>query len=168
MKSYYTKTGIIIILLLVSVVFMGSFRPSNAQFVVAGWDYPDENGQGIWYMTVRENSTGSWGLVGIYYYDDETLIDWYLNASIKLHCFSRFNNTFMGMADTDEGKQYLRHSVIVTTPVLGTVFSQQNFTYAGVYTGEDPMWLYEYEVVLNFLPIAGAIYTAVVNYEVYW
>ena len=144
-------------------------QPAKAQFVLAEWDFPDEYGQGIWAFMFYENSTGSWLPCDPYSYEynQSYTVEWNASVFIKLRCFVSFNSTLTGAIDTDDGKNYLRHSVTVTN--LGTtVFSQQNFTYFSNDTQLDPIWYYGYDVVLNFLPVAGEIYTVVVTYEIYW
>jgi len=47
------------------------------------------------------------------------------------------------------------------------VFSQQNFTYYDVTEYGDANYYYEYEVILNFIPLEAIIYTISIVYEVY-
>lgn len=140
----------------------------NATFVLAGWDYPDEYGQGIHALEIFENSTGSWVKVdGTYYYDESVDLEWNASVGIKIKCWTYFNNTLVGASDTNDGKNYQRHNVTVTNFGV-TVFNQQNFTYSNAYPEGDPMWYYVYEVILDFLPVAGEIYTAVISYEIFY
>jgi len=148
-------------------VFEEPEQPAKTQFVLASWDFPDKYGQGMDTITIYGNSTGSWVAVGNYEYDEPSTLDWNESVAIKLKVWSWFNSTLTGAVDTNDGKNYLRHSVIVTA--LGvTIFSQQNFTYSNVYPEADPMWYYVYEVVLNFLPEVGQVYTITVTYEVFY
>ncbi len=140
----------------------------QSQFVLAEWDYPDEYGQGIYDFDVYENSTGSWVNVGgLTEYDESGIFEWNASVGIKLKCWTYFNSTLTGAEDTNDGKNYQQHSVTVTSAGQ-TIFSQQNFTYSNAYPEEDPMWVYAYDVVLNFLPVSGAIYTVTVTYEVFY
>lgn len=168
-----------IIMILTLSVLVASNYPSKsivkeleqpAKFVLASWDFPDEYGQGIPYFEFFENSTGSWVSLEYYYeYFNSYIVEWNASVFIKLRCTTIFNNTLIGAIDTDDGKLYQQHSVIVTTPSESEpVFSQQNFTYYSANTVLEPMWYYEYEVVLNFLPVGGEIYTVTVTYEIYW
>ncbi len=160
----------IIAMFTVTILFV-SIPPARAQFIIAGWDYPDEYGQGIVNFEVWGNATGSWMLSTSYAHSDSGGIEWYPNASIKLICNTWFNSTLTGASDVADGKNLQRHSVVVTSSESrGTsVFSQQNFTYI---FGEDaidpPMWYYGYYVVLNFLPVSGVLYTVTVTYEVFY
>lgn len=150
-------------------------QPTTAQFVIASWDHPDEYGQGVYGIRFYENSTGSWVAapfyndLGTFYflhsYDDYTL-NWSAGVAMKLRCYTILNTTLTGAIDEADGQNYQRHSVVVTSAGT-TVFSQQNFTYYDVTPWED-IPQYEYEVVLNFLPVGGEIYTVVVTYEIYW
>lgn len=157
------------IILIVSVLLIATPRQTNAQFIIASWSFPDEYGQGIYDFDVFENSTGSWQNVGgPTEYDEENVFDWYTDSSIKIKAWSYFNSTLTGAATTNEGKLYQRHNVTVALVGGSTVFSQQNFTYLDVNTGEAPMWVYSYDVVLNFVPVGGAYYTVVVVYEIFY
>ena len=140
-----------------------------SQFVISSWEYPDEYGQGIEAFEIYENSTGSWVLIsGAYGYEDNYNIDIYANGSIKLRCYTWFNSTLTGASDTNDGKNFQQHNVTVIN--MGTtIFSQQNFTW--FYDDDSinpPMWYYGYEVVLNFLPLEGQVYTVTVTYEVWY
>ena len=147
-----------------------------AKFVIASWTgYPDEYGQGIYGFRFYENSTGSWVLAPYYndigkfyflnYYDPYTL-NWSEGVAMKLRVYSILNTTLTGAIDEADGQNYQRHTVNVTS--LGTtVFSQQNFTYVNVTPYED-IPAYEYDVILEFLPLAGEIYMVTVDYEVFY
>ena len=146
-------------------------QPSNPQFVLAEWDYPDEYGQGIYGFRFYENSTGSWVAapwyndLGSFYFlhdYDDYILNWSAGVAMKLRVYSAFNDTLTGAVDEADGQNYQRHSVAVTSEGV-EVFSQQNFTYYDVTS-----LYYEYEVVLNFLPIGGKIYTISVDYEIYY
>lgn len=164
---YSCKT--IIIIAVLSVLLVASISPTRAGFVLASWEYPDEYGQGIYDFDVYENSTGSWVNVGgPTEYDESNIFEWEIGVAIKLKAWSYFNSTLTGAATTNEGKNYQRHNVTVTSLNGTTVFSQQNFTYSNVYTEEAPMWVYVYEVVLDFLPDYGEYYTVTVIYEIFW
>ena len=143
----------------------------NPQFIVAGWAYPDEYGQGIEEISIYENSTGAWQPAndGVpYYYSDNYVLNWNVSVAIKLYVHTWFNNTVIGADDITDGKNYLQHNVTVTQLNGTIVFSQQNFTLQAMNAGDDPMWFYNYYVVLNFLPVYGEIYTVTVTYELWW
>ena len=173
----------IIMMLTLSVLVVSNHPTKNivreleqpAQFVLASWDYPDEYGQGIDGFRFYENSTGSWVAapyyndLGTFYYlhsYDDYSLNWSEGVAMKLRTYCILNTTLTGAIDEADGQNYQRHSISVTSGGA-PVFNQQNFTYFDVTPWADiPM--YEYDVILEFLPVAGAIYTVVVTYEIYW
>jgi len=142
----------------------------TTQFVLSSWDYPDEYGQGIDRIYFSENSTGDWVSVGSPAYPDgrNNIIDWNASVFIRLKVWCWLNSTLVGIDNTNEGKLYIRHSVTVAQNNGTVVFSQQNFTYSNAYPDADPMFYYSYNVVLNFVPIGGEVYTATISYDIYW
>ena len=163
----------VILLLTTSALLLASVPQVEAQFVVSSWDYPDEYGQGIDAFVIYENSTGSWLELdppydGLYDWEETYVIPWEVGVGIKIRCYAFQNSTLTGASDTNDGKNYQRHSVIVKNFVDSTVFSQQNFTYDSVNDVLDPLWYYGYDVVLNFIPLIGEYYTVTVLYEVYY
>jgi len=160
---------ILLVSLLVSVTPTTSKpQPSNPQFVLAEWDYPDEYGQGIKRFIMYENSTGSWVQVGDYLdYNDDNEVQWNDSRYIKLRCVTLFNATLTQAPTVEAGKSYLQHSIIVTNTGV-TVFSQQNFTFVSGAPEAYGMYIYSYDVVLNFLPVGGQVYTVSVDYDVYY
>ncbi len=171
-----------IVMSLVLMIGFSTIRPvipeqlGKAQFVIAEWDYPDEYGQGIDGLKFYENSTGGWVAAPYYtdagtffylnYYETGYTLNWSAGVGFKLRVFSVLNVTLVGAGDIAEGKNYQRHNVTVTSAGI-TVFSQENFTYYDS-AWTPPLVVYEYDVVLNFLPISGLIYTVIVTYEIYW
>ena len=144
-------------------------QPVNAQFVLASWDFPDEYGQGIEKIMIYENSTGSWLLFETSWYHNGTEIyAWNASVAIKLRVSTLFNETLTGAVDTTDGKRFQRHNVTVTS-AGSPVFSQQNFTWAYDDDGIYPdLWLYAYDVILDFLPVGGEIYTVTIDYEIFY
>ena len=143
-------------------------QKGTSQFVLAGWDYPDEYWQGIKGINVYQNSSGAWVLsIGTIEPDEETTFDWNASLCIKLRVWVDLNKTLVRVSTTNEGKNYLRLNVTVSTSMDDIVFSQQNFTYFGA-SIEDDIYTYSYDVVLNFLPLSSEIYTATITYEVFY
>ena len=145
-----------------------------ARFIISSWDYPDDYGQGIEHIGVFSNQTGAWlpanwaGDSNRYYYESSEF-DWNASIFIKLECWTWQNLSVTGAADWEEGKNYHRHNVTVIDNNGTVVFSQQNFTYDGSFPAIDPPRVYYYyEVILNFLPDYGQIYTATITYEVFY
>jgi len=152
-----------------------------SKFIIASWDYPKDYGQGIYMIRFYENSTGSWVDAPWYYkggeldglpfyslhsYDPYTL-NWSAGVAMKLRVHCCLNSTLTGAIDLDDGQNYHRHNVTVTTAGT-TIFSQQNITYYDDYEPIDEIYCYIYEVVLNFLPEQGQIYTIAITYEVFY
>jgi hypothetical protein len=150
-----------------------------AYFTLASWDYPDEYDQGLFGMKFWENSTGDWvgapwyTELGQFYYCTSSMSDYYTynvtaGASLKVRVDTTLNATLTGATDLEDGKNYFRTNVTVTC--LGTtVFSQQNLT--SLVTEDDtsdPIYYYEYDVVLNFILENGQFYTVTVTYEVFY
>jgi hypothetical protein len=160
------------LIMLVSIFLIVTPTPTRgAQFVLASWDFPDEYGQGIDALTVFENSTGSWLIIGGFspnvVYNGGAEFNWSVGLGIKIRAFSFLNSTRVGVYSTDQGKNYLRHNVTVTRINGTTVFSQQNFTYYNAGAVAE-MYEYHYDVILNFYPEAGEIYTVTITYEVFY
>ena len=168
MFKHRNKVCASILVALTVLILIISVPQAKAQFVLASWTGPDEYGNGFNGFEVYGNSTGSWVQVGgAYNATDAHDIEWEVGVGIKLRCWTFLNSTKVGATDTADGKNYLQHNVTVTN--FGeTIFSQQNFTYFFVSDTLDPIWLYGYEVVLNFIPEYGQIYTVTIIYEVYY
>jgi hypothetical protein len=146
---------------------------ANPTFIIASWAYPDQYGQGIDAFTVYENSTGAWLIVGgfgpnVIYSDSGIFENWSVGVSIKLKCSFYLNNTVVGADDLADGRNYFRHTVTVTNFNKTVVFSQTNFTYFSSSSAYDPMFIYDYTVVLNFIPVYSEVYTATITYEVFY
>jgi len=138
----------------------------GTRFILSGWSYPDEYGQGIDRFEFYENTTGSWVQFGGYHWFNESHTHDWNYTYLKVRCWTWFNSTHVDAADTAEGQLFQRHSVVVTRYGV-TVFSQQNLTYVSVDTTDDPMWWYCYEVVIDVELYAGNTYEVVVSYEIY-
>ena len=177
--SNLKKTYAGIIVLLTMLILVSSVPPARAQFILASWDYPDEYGQGLFGLKFWENSTGSWvaapwySELGQFYYCTPSMTDYYTynvtgGASLKVRVDTTLNATLTGATDLEDGRNYFRTNVSVTC--LGIiVFSQQNLT--SLVTEDDssdPIYYYEYDVVLNFILVFGQFYTVTVTYEVYY
>ena len=138
------------------------------KFVLASWSYPDEYGQGILQVQVEENSTGDWESDDLRHYYENHEYDWNASLFIRLRLWVWMNNTVVGAEDLDDGWNHQRLNVTVTQDNGTVVFSQQGFTHHVCYDTQDPMWDYQWYVILNFLPEAGVIYNAAITYEIFW
>lgn len=158
-----------VVMVIVLGLGLASIPPAKAQFVISSWEYPDEHGQGLEAIETYENSTGSWAQIyGAYGPDFSHSIDWNGSVFIKLRVYSWLNSTFLGLSTLAEGKSYQQHNITVIS--LGVlIFTQQNITW--FYSDDSidpPLWFYGYEVVLNFLPLSGTVYTVTVTYEIFY
>jgi len=147
-------------------------EPQKAKFIISSWVFPyDEYGQGIDALSVYENSTGSWLLVGGFApnvdHEDEGSFNWNVSIGIKIRVYSWLNSTLTGVSSTAEGKNVQRHNVTVVLTNGTVIFNQNNLTYFNA-GAVGPMYEYNYDVVLNFLPECGNIYTVTVTYEIYY
>jgi len=189
-KKAYSGIVIVLLMLLVSTVPVSRVVPeplAKAKFVISGWDYPDEYDQGLFGMKFWENSTGDWVAapwythyypdyheeLAAFYYCTSSMSDYYTynvtgGASLKMRVDTTLNATLTGATDLEDGRNYFRTNVTVTS--LGIiVFSQQNLT--SLVTEDDlsdPIYYYEYDVVLNFILESGQFYTVTVIYEVFY
>lgn len=168
----YNRSKILALAVIVMIpvaVILAPIPQAKAQFVLSSWDYPDEYGQGIQYISVYENSTGAWVLVDTIYYDDTLTFEWNASIGIYISVAAWFNSTLVGASDNVTGRNYLRHNVTVTDLSDNVVFAQANFTYSTVNTFlNPPLWRYSYYVILDFLPEYAQVYTVTVTYEVFW
>jgi len=171
------RISAVVFIVLIMCVLVVTIQPvRSAKFVLASWDYPDEHGQGIHMFRFYENSTASW-VAAPYYQDglpyfslhsyDSYTLNWSAGVAMKLRVYTSFNQTLVGVESTAEWQNYQRHSIVVTSAGQ-PIFSQQNFTYYDVTEYGEDNYYYEYEVVLNFLPLDGLVYTVTVTYEVFY
>lgn len=169
MKRSLLATTIIVIL---SVLLIATPPPvKSAKFVLASWSYPDEYGQGIDAIRLHQYLDGEWvALDGGFEVtpDDSTTFDISAFGPINITVKCWLNNTLVGASSFEDGKNYIRHSVIVSTLDNSSVFSQENFTYYQGTDALDPMFYYFYRVTMDFIPEYSTIYTAVISYEIFY
>lgn len=162
------KVSAIILTVLTLLILTVSVPPTRAQFVLASWAYPDEYGQGIQQIQVEENSTASWIPVDLRDYSESQVYEWNVSVGIRLRLWCLMNNSLVGASSLEDGKNYQRFNTTVIDLSESIVFSQVNATYFVSYDTSDPIWLYEYYIILNFLPDYGEVYTVTVIYEIFW
>jgi len=148
-----------------------SIPPAKAQFVLASWDYPDEYGQGIETIYLYQNISGDFvAFTGSPFSSSSNTvytIEVTGNLWIKTVCW--FNRTQAGIPNIlSQGLNLIRHNIIVTQFNGTVVFSQENFTKTASSQAGDPLWWLQYEVVLDFIPEYGEVYTAIITYEVFY
>jgi len=137
------------LIVLISLLLVVSVPPAKAQFVLSSWDYLDEYGQGIVKIGIEQNSTGAWLPLGdpwdseISYYESSEVVFDYAGASIKLTVWTWLNGTLIGASGWEDGMNYHRHNVTVTSSNGTTIFNQANFTFGGCFPAiNPPMWYY--------------------------
>lgn len=170
------RLSVMLIMLTISVLVLMSRQDlpqqtKTAYFVLSGWSYPDEYGQGIDSVGVYENSTGSWLPVETIDYDEDHIIqeDLVAGGAIKLVVWTWQNSTLTQASDWEDGKNYHRHNVTMSFGNGTVIFSQQNFTYAYCFPAiNPPLWCYGYEVILNHLLLEFHIYYIEITYEVFY
>ena len=156
----------------VCTMLLVTIQPARAQFVIADYEFPADNGNGIAYIKAFIDGVAS----DTMYYDPDSYptntevnplaIDAGVSITLELECW--INGTFTGISSLAEGVNIMRHSVVVTCSNGTTIFSQQNFTYIIGGGGDAPMYFYRHDVILDFVPDYGQVYTATVIYELYY
>ena len=167
-KRIFASVGLI---MLVSI-FLIATPTRGAKFVLAAWDYPDDYGQGIESIYVAHNKSGSFvDFAGSPYSSgDDTTIDLFSGGGyhLRLIIYSYLNRSYMGLPEPwNQGHRYIQHDITVSNP-SAVVFSQQNFTYDAFGGTADPVEWYKHSIILDFVPIDGEIYTAVLFCEVFY
>ena len=178
MYKHRNKALASILVLLVISLLVASIpqTKAQAQFILASeaWEF-DEYGQGFYNYTVWENITldGEWNNVGaIYSYNDTHIFDWNVSYFIKIYIYAWMNSTLTSAIDVDSNssRNLNRVNVTVTAITAGTtVFSADNLTcdYSSDYW--DPvMWLYGWDIILDFEPDYGEVYVVTFTQEVFW
>ena len=154
-------------ILLSSVTLLEPFnnRTTSARFVLSSYTL-DQYGQGFSGFDAEENSTGEWLDIQPYGgIPDDFNITYGMYLRFKVDTI--LNSSLVGASDLADGKNYFRHSISVIDNNGTSVFSQSNFTY---FNSADVggMYYYSYHIILNFLPLTGMIYRAILTYEVFY
>lgn len=145
----------------------------GAQFIIAGWDYPDEYGQGIRNVAIEQYTNGAWVSLtggGEGYYDSSNTFEITngegSNGSLSLAVQCYLNATLCGISDINDGPALIRHTITISTALNASVFYQENFTLTYQTDAYDPLYFYQYTVITDFTPNYGTTYTAIITYEV--
>ena len=166
------RIAAVITVFMILGVFLTRLPATKAVFVLSSWDYPDQYGQGIEEIKLYQYLNGEWELHPMTTWgylpngNDTFPIEAEGALNIKFRLW--LNGTLTGVESLAEGQNFLRHSVLVTTPYNNSVFSQQNFTYVSGSDSLAPMYFYIYNVTLPISPVNGVTYTAAVDYEIYY
>ena len=143
----------------------------SARFVLASWSYPDEYGQGIEAIRAYQYLDGGWVAIdGGFDVGNTESTTFNISESgplnLTLKCW--LNNTLVRADDLTDGLNYIRLSVIVSTPSNSSIFSQYNFSLQSSTDALDPMFYYQFWVTLDFAPVESTTYRAVVTCEIYY
>ena len=159
----------IALIMMVSILVIATPQPTTAKFVLAGWDYPDEYGQGIEYVKVLQNGTGSYVELSESPINptDNVALEVDSDGFLQIRVLTWLNKTYCGIENIGAAYAIFRHSINVTLQGEN-VFSQQNFTKISASGAGDPMFWFYYQVIIDILPISGKIYTVVVDYEIFY
>ena len=176
MYNQYTQSKVLVVALVLSMFVVALVpRPTQAQFIIASWDYPDEYGQGIRNVAIEQYIDGEWvaitsGYSGYYYSPSVFNISTggESNGSLWINVQCYLNATLCGISDIGDGPALIRHTITVSTLLNASVFYQENFTLTYQTDAYDPLYFYQYEVVTDFTPISGVAYTATITYEVFY
>ncbi len=129
----YRIVGVVLLLLTVSIFPITTQQPTptkTAKFVLAGWDYPDEYGQGIYRVTIEQYSNGGWVAVvvgGVQGWAGDP-IEYNItngegsNGTLRINVHSYLNGTLCGISDVNDGPALIRHNITVSTPSNSSVF----------------------------------------------
>ena len=160
-----------IALLLSTLVFFVPTQPTKAQFVLAYTFASGNNGNAISFI----NAYFDGDYEGTMYNDPDIYptvtytptLEVNASTSISLRVGCWLNSTYAGVASLAEGQTVIRHSVSVLSSNGSVIWSQQNFTYQSGVDALAPMYHYDYDVTLDFVPVSGVVYTVTVIYEVF-
>ena len=171
MKNKKTLYVIGIALLLSTLLLFVPVQPAKAQFVLAYDFSPDNNGNAI--ALLRAYFDGDYN--GTMYADPDSYptitttatLEVIEGTSISLQIGCWLNSTYADVGSLEEGRTVIRHNVSVLATNGTEIFSQQNGTYYSSTDFLDPMYYYEYDMLLDFVPVSGQVYTVIVIYEVF-
>lgn len=162
-------------------VFLTRLPQAQAHFVIAGWDFPDEYGQGIEVLWLQENSTGSWvtypdtGRGHLWFLsDDETTIplNYTANTALRVEADVNINHTLFSFgpdkSENASARAIMRVGLTVSSP-YGILFSLENMTWGGnVYDDSATVWTIDYVDIIEVIIEPGTIYVVRFVYEIFW
>jgi hypothetical protein len=133
-----------------------------------GWIAPStrDYGQGISYIEVYDNSTGSFKL-------QENVTNSENGCGVNASCSVQLiigyvaNHTLLywSYADNSTGRNFLRFNVSVVHNNGTEIFTQQNGTYvSNRYIGND-LFVFEHSIVLNFETEYSTVYDVTIQYD---
>ena len=171
MYKHRTVAIISLLLILFILPIATPQKAESAKFILSSWSYPDEYGQGIEFVTVYQNVSGSWELLS-----DGNIIPTASTAfeinetitGIKIRVRCWLNNTMVGASDITDSKKYIRHNAtLFLAGGIDPVYSLENFTFETGGSGYYPMYWYDYNGTIPFDFASGMTYILYVNCEIY-
>lgn len=163
-KRKLLSLSFVVVTILISLFAVAPRTVKSAVFIISSWDYPDAEGQGIAYVKVYNGSQ----LLDTWDPSESTLMEISTDTNLTLSVAGYVNTDVLWIINFEDVKNYIRHSVIVSTPSNSSVFSKQNFTYTSGGGSGDPMFYYWYDVIIDAPFIEGEIYTVLITYEIYY
>lgn len=174
------KTAFLFVVMILTLLLVRIPSPiQGAQFVIASWSFPDESGQGIYIVTPYQNSSGSFVTIpnpdtgiGACYWNNATTynLNFTDNTALRFDARVLLNYSKLGLshpADIDLGRNYLRVNLEMFL-VNERVFSLQTMTFDNLDGQfETGIWWYAYVGIVDFILVAGQIYTVVITLEVW-
>jgi len=156
-----------------------TIQPTDTQierpvkFVLSSWAYSGtEYGQGIVAVSMGWLNGSTYDNCGWFwpyteFSDFEHGGEWFYNTTLVLSVGLYMNGTFVGVDDWETGLNYVRLNLTISTLENGTVFSENNLTYAyGLDEALAPNYYYVFNASISCFN-TFAVYTATVTYEVY-
>ena len=145
---------------------------ANPQFVMAAYTYPSNNGNAISYITVYIDGVAN----GTMYYNPDSYptstgvspLEVTGGVNLTLGVFCWVNSTYVDISSLAEGLNIMKHNVSVVCSNGTEIFSKQNFTYITGTDANTPMYFYRHDVILDFVPQDGEVYTVTVVYELFY
>jgi len=154
----------------------------GVQFFLAGWDYPDEYGQGLSTVYIQTNETGSWvtypdtGRGHVWFSStDESFVplNYSTNMALRLNIYARINHTLHDFgpdpADNASARAIMRVGLTLSNR-SGIVFSLENMTWSGevYYIGElsPDRWEIGYLDIVEVILQPATTYTLRFTYEI--
>jgi hypothetical protein len=175
--------AILVITLLGVILVVNIPQTRGGQFFLAGWDYPDEYGQGLSTVYIQTNETGSW----VTYPDtgrghawfssnDEAYVplNYSANMALRLSIYARINHTLHDFgpdpSENASARAIMRVGLTLSNRT-GIIFALENMTWSGevYYIGElsPDRWEIGYLDIVEVILQPATIYFLRFTYEIF-
>lgn len=165
----------VVTIVLILGVFLTRLPQTNAQFIIAGWDYDDGYGQGIEVVFIHENSTGTFLAIFdpayIFWNEETTLsLNYTPDTALKFYVSANINHTLFDFgpdkSENASARAIMRVGITVSTP-YGIVYSNDDLDWDGTcFDDTATTWAISYEVVVDVIIQAGTTYVVRFTYEI--